>query len=539
MRGARTRNAPIMVAHTVFSERVRRTEFVSHKTRDDLELLKGWREPRVSLKDPWIDGTIVLKSDYDPFETPGGGSTDKAELLWFLEGNDNATLGVKLSAIKAVMFPHKDNEIANAGPFRVVRLITNGVRGDLQTTIMFCSGESPEHDCARFVDTLHAYLGPRVVPPLIAKTSETVHLFSPQYVLGIVVLSKAEEELVNKAPVAKRYGSDYTFLFQPEHLIAVKKVLRREGIVNIMISEDQWNEWMLEHCDSFVEIHKTLDCPDVTVYFHDNVYKRFMTNFGLILETSSVASLCKRIEKQNGGLNLRSIQGDEDKWNRANKPDEEVVQVDLSDAESAAKADEALPEEVQDEPPPRKRNIDELVSEFLEEHKRTRNQWETVNSRLKDDLTRSRRQRNALYKRLQEIEEKHKGVLDELKETARVQSERADKSLELQKCADQRAQEALNLSAAQAAVAQRALRLRVRADSGDRPPSMTLPNAGCTVCFDAVAEWACVPCGHIVACDECKSSPIIWNTSRCPLCNEFRFPTNHGLLRVYTSGVCV
>ena len=528
-----------MVAHTVFSERVRRTEFVPHKTRDDLELLKEWREPRVSLQDPWKDGTMVLKSDYDPFETPGGGSTDKADLLWFLEGNDNATLGVKLSAIKAVMFPHKDNEIANAGPFRVVRLIANGVRGDLQTTIMFCSGESPQHDCARFVDTLHAFLGPRVVPPLIAKTSETVHLFAPQYVLGIVVLSKAEEELVNKAPVAKRYGSDYTFLFQPEHLIAVKKVLRREGIVNIMISEDEWNEWMLEHSDRFVEIHKTLDCPDVSVYFHDNVYKRLVDNFGLVLATSSVASLCKRIEKQDGSLNLRSIQGDEDKWICANKPDEEVVQVDLSDAESAANADEALPEEVQDEPPPRKRNIDELVSEFLEEHKRTRNQWETVNSRLKDDFERARRQRDAVYHKLKRVEDDHKLQLDNLREQISIHSDRADKSLEACTKAEQRAQESLNLGTAQAAVAQRALKFRVRVDSGDRPPSMTLPNAGCTVCFDAVAEWACVPCGHIVACDECKSSTIIWNTSRCPLCNEFRFPTNHGLLRVYTSGVCV
>jgi len=513
---------------------MRRTEFVPHKTRDDLELLKEWREPRVSLQDPWIDGTIVLKSDYDPFETPGGGSTDEAELLWSLEGNDNATLGVKLSAIKAVMFPHKDNEIANAGPFRVVRLIANGVRGDLQTTIMFCSGESPEHDCARFVDTLHAFLGPRVVPPLIAKTSETVHLFAPQYVLGIVVLSKAEEELVNKAPVANRYGSDYTFLFQPAHLIAAKKVLRREGIVNIMISEDQWNEWMREHCDSFVEIHKALDCPDVFVYLHDNVYNRLVTNGGLILETSSVASLCKRIEKQNGSFNMRSLQGDEDKWQRAHVPDEEAVQVvDLSDDESSDK------EEEEPEPKPQKRSIDALVGDLLEEHKRMRAEWETTEESLRTELGRSRKQRDAIYQKLKRVEDGHKGQLDELTERAQAETARAENAVQEQLKANQRAQEALDLSAAQAAVAHRALKLRIREDFGDQPPSMTLPAAGCTVCFDAVAEWACVPCGHIVACNECKSSPIIWNTSRCPLCNEFRFPTNHGLLRVYTSGVRV
>ena len=168
-----------------------------------------------------------------------------------------------------------------------------------------------------------------------------------------------------------------------------------------------------------------------------------------------------------------------------------------------------------------------------------RAEWETTEKVLKDNIQHARKQRDALYQKLKRVEDNHKGELDNLREQIRIHSDRAEKSLEACTKAEQRTQETLNLSAAQAAVAQRALKFRVRVDSDDRPPSMTLPNAGCTVCFDAVAEWACVPCGHIVACDECKSSTIIWNTSRCPLCNEFRFPANHGLLRVYTSGVCV
>jgi len=63
--------------------------------------------------------------------------------------------------------------------------------------------------------------------------------------------------------------------------------------------------------------------------------------------------------------------------------------------------------------------------------------------------------------------------------------------------------------------------------------------AGCTVCFDAVAEWACVPCGHLVACHACKDAAVIWQSSKCPICTEFRFPSEHGLLRVYTSGIVV
>ncbi len=512
---------------TVFSNPVWRTDF--------RPCLTEWREPRVSLKDPWKDGTIALKSDYDPFETPVGGSIDKAELLWFPEGNANSTLGVKLSAIKAVEFPRKDD--CNLASFRIVRLITTGDRGDLQTTIMFRVPESPEHDCAKFINTLDAFLGPRVVPPLIGKTSELMHLFCPPYVLGIVVLSKEEEELVNKESVANRYGADHTILFQPAHMMAVKRFLHREGIVNIMISQDQWNEWLLEHCDSFVGLHKALECPDIVVYFHESAYKLFANKDDIIycLKTQDVI---KRINSQDGSLKLYGIQRDYSKWRLAQGG--APVQVDLvSDTESSAKDDEALPEEVQDAPPPRKRNIDELVSEFLEEHKRARTEWETTNTRLKDDLERSHKQRNSLYKRLQEIEEKHKGVLDNLREQARTQSERADKETELKNFAAQRAQEALDLAGLQADVARRALKWRIANDSGDRPPSMTLPNAGCTVCFDAAAEWACVPCGHIVACNACKDADVIWKTSKCPLCNAFRFPDNHGLLRVFTSGVCV
>lgn len=525
---------------TVFSNSVRRTDFVPYEAKNDPKLL---REPRVSKGDPWKDGTLVLKSDYDPFDGDAHRNMETAELLWFPKGNDNATLGMKLSVIKAVEYPRRANDLAGEGPMRIVRLITTGDRNDLQTTIMFSEPESDVgHDCVKFVDTLYAFLGPPIVPSLIAKTSELAHLFSPDYVLGIVVLSKAEETMVNKASVATRYGADYAFLFHPDHLVLVKRYMWREGIVNIMISEDQWIEWILQNSDSFVQMHKTLDCPDVIVYFHDSVYRRF-ANTGGVVFSYEAQILIKRIDKQGGHMKLCSLQKDYAKWllqNQRGAP--EPIQVDLvSDAEPSDKDDEALPEEVEDTPPPepQKRSIDELVTEFLVEHKRTRTEWETTEKGLKNDLERSRKQRNALFKRLQETEGKHKGVLDELGEQARTQSERADKEMELKNFANQRAQEALDLAGAQTSVAQRALKWRIRNDSGDQPPSMTLPAAGCTVCFDAVAEWACVPCGHIVACNACKDTDVIWKTPKCPLCNAFRFPDNHGLLRVFTSGVCV
>ena len=71
---------------------------------------------------------------------------------------------------------------------------------------------------------------------------------------------------------------------------------------------------------------------------------------------------------------------------------------------------------------------------------------------------------------------------------------------------------------------------------GGRPAPLTQAS-GCAVCLDAVAEWACVPCGHMVACNRCKSNPAIWDTEKCPICNEFHFPGDHGLLRIYNSGI--
>lgn len=94
------------------------------------------------------------------------------------------------------------------------------------------------------------------------------------------------------------------------------------------------------------------------------------------------------------------------------------------------------------------------------------------------------------------------------------------------------------LSAVTTSAIQKCIHEHTRYRCGDKTPLLSQA-AGCTVCFDAVAEWACVPCGHLVACHACKDAAVIWKSSKCPICTEFRFPAEHGLLRVYTSGIVV
>ena len=94
------------------------------------------------------------------------------------------------------------------------------------------------------------------------------------------------------------------------------------------------------------------------------------------------------------------------------------------------------------------------------------------------------------------------------------------------------------LSAVTTSAIQKCIHEHTRYRCGDKPQLLNQA-AGCTVCFDAVAEWACVPCGHLVACHACKDAAVIWQSSKCPICTEFRFPAEHGLLRVYTSGIVV
>tara|TARA_X000000368_G_scaffold360772_1_gene304675 strand:+ start:500 stop:2137 length:1638 start_codon:yes stop_codon:yes gene_type:complete len=527
---------------TLFENHVTRLGFVTYPSRTADFQQRDFRFPVAKKDAQWSPGKLAVRADYNPHKGEQG-NIATAKLLWWREGNPFATMSLELSAIKAVEFPRKDQDLCNVDDHvRVVRLIFRGEysRSDLETTIKFSSSEDfgVYEQCAKFVFTLYELLGPHVVPPLMAMTSKSVAYFCDS-VLGIVVLNRAETTLTNMAPIAVAYGSDYTAVFDDDKPVEnMKRELHREGMVNIMIGEDLWREWTTrEHNDSFLVLQKNLCYPEVVVYLHDDTFKRHVNTNGEIKD-HRVRTLSDAACKAGGFLRLKSLERDYNAWHRmfdaANVP-EPVSQVNLlsdpPDKEQEAKG--ASPQE------PNKRGIDALVKDFLEEHKRMRAEWETTEKVLKDHLQHARKQRDALFKKLQGIEDAHKCELDEAKETARAQTATAAAAVQAQHKAEQRAQEALDLTAAQTSVAQRALKWRVVTDSGDlETPSMALDQGmGCVVCYDAMAEYACVPCGHIVACRLCKDNDTIWKMPKCPLCNQFRFPDDHGLVRVFPSGV--
>lgn len=525
----------------VFEHQVTRLGFVTYPSRTEELQQRDFRCPVAKKDAPWQPGKLAVRADYNPHKGEKG-NIATAKLVWWREGNPFATMSLELSAIKTVEFPRKDQDLCNVDDHvRLVRVIFRGEpsKSDLQTTIKFSSSEHSGvyEECAKFVFTLYEFLGPHVVPPLTAMTSKSIAYFSDS-VLGIVVLNREEATLTNVAPIAIAYGSDYAAVFDSDGPVeTMKRELQREGMVNIMIGEDLWREWTDRgHNGRFLNLQKNLGYPEVVVYLHDDTFKRHAKMNGQIKD-HVVRALSDAAFTAGGGLYLKSLERDYSAWHRefdaANVPE---PQVGLLSAPSDKEQEEEKEESPQE---PKKRGIDALVKDVLEEHKRMRAEWKTAEKVLKDNIQYARKQRDGLLEKLQEIKDTDKYELDEAKKTARAQTATAAAAVQAQHKAEQREKEALDLTAAQTSVAQRALKWRVVNDSGGlETPSMALDQGmGCVVCYDAMAEYACVPCGHIVACHSCKDNDIIWKMSRCPLCNEYRFPDNHGLMRVFPSGV--
>ena len=69
-------------------------------------------------------------------------------------------------------------------------------------------------------------------------------------------------------------------------------------------------------------------------------------------------------------------------------------------------------------------------------------------------------------------------------------------------------------------------------------PKPLSEKSGCAVCLTNMASWACVPCGHLIFCDDCKDQAHVFDGDKCPLCRQDRLgPGDHGLLMIHTSGV--
>ena len=121
-------------------------------------------------------------------------------------------------------------------------------------------------------------------------------------------------------------------------------------------------------------------------------------------------------------------------------------------------------------------------------------------------------------------------------ETACMRSEQREQELETA-CLE-RAKDAILLKAATRLTSDAVKRLCSSNEQWRGKPKPLTERTGCAVCLTAEAQWACVPCGHLIFCNDCKDNSAVFESDKCPLCNQPRLGAgDHGLLKIHSSGV--
>ena len=101
-----------------------------------------------------------------------------------------------------------------------------------------------------------------------------------------------------------------------------------------------------------------------------------------------------------------------------------------------------------------------------------------------------------------------------------------------------RAKDATLLKAATRLASDAVQRLCTSNEEWRGKPKPLTERTGCAVCLTAEAQWACVPCGHLIFCNDCKDNSAVFEGDKCPLCNQPRLGAgDHGLLKIHSSGV--
>lgn len=154
---------------------------------------------------------------------------------------------------------------------------------------------------------------------------------------------------------------------------------------------------------------------------------------------------------------------------------------------------------------------------------------------LRDQLRQSDAIRAELANKRAELEQE----LIEARGEAFAAEQRADEAVTERITAQvERAKDAVLLKAATRLASDAVQRLCTSNEQWRGKPKPLTEKSGCAVCLSAVASWACVPCGHLIFCDDCKDRDHVFESGKCPLCNQERLgPGDHGLLKIHTSGV--
>jgi hypothetical protein len=154
---------------------------------------------------------------------------------------------------------------------------------------------------------------------------------------------------------------------------------------------------------------------------------------------------------------------------------------------------------------------------------------------LRQKLRESDAYRVELANKCEELRHEHNEAVNDCKAALK---DMLDAKADLQTERAGRAKDAILLKAATRLASDAVQRLCTSNEEWRGKPKPLTERSGCAVCLTEVATWACVPCGHLIFCDDCKDRDHVFESGKCPLCNQDRLgPGDHGLLKIHTSGV--
>ena len=154
---------------------------------------------------------------------------------------------------------------------------------------------------------------------------------------------------------------------------------------------------------------------------------------------------------------------------------------------------------------------------------------------LKQKLSESEARRVGLVKKSDELENE---LIEARAEALAAERHQEEAEKQLRTVQVERGKDAILLKAATRLASDAVQRLCTSNEQWRGKPKPLTEKSGCAVCLTAEAQWACVPCGHLIFCDACKDNSAVFEGEKCPLCNQARLgPGDHGLLKIHSSGV--
>ena len=168
----------------------------------------------------------------------------------------------------------------------------------------------------------------------------------------------------------------------------------------------------------------------------------------------------------------------------------------------------------------------------LEDLRQKLSESEAVRAELVRKLRESEAVRAKLGTECTELQQKRDEAVADERDVRVLLQTRLD---ELQTERVERGKDAILLKAATRLATDAVERLCTSNEQWRGKPKPLTEKSGCAVCLTAEAEWACVPCGHLIFCGTCKDNSAVFEGEMPALQPRAPGPGDHGLLKIHSS----